>query len=139
MQSTATLHGNACVTPLLRNEIRRGKKMAKTASQRQAAYRARRPRAGHDGNGERRLSVWIETGAAQALARLARRYAVTQQALIERLVIAEDERILAGIELDSAQWRAYFANPSLRSNDSDQIHEKLPNDNDEGAATAMST
>jgi hypothetical protein len=113
--------------------------MAKTAAQRQAAYRTRRPHAGNDGNGERRLSVWIDTGASLALARLARRYAVTQQALIERLVIAEDERILAGIELDSAQWRAYFACTSLRSNDGDQIHEKLPNDNNEGAATTMTT
>jgi hypothetical protein len=111
--------------------------MAKTASQRQAAYRARRPHAGHDGNGERRLSIWIETGASLALGRLARRYAVTQQALIERLVIAEDERILAGIELDSAQWHAYFDNPSLRSNDGDQIEEKLANHNDEGATTTM--
>jgi hypothetical protein len=125
--------------PLPRNEIRRGKKMATTASQRQAAYRARRPHAGHDGNGERRLSVWIESGASLALARLARRYAVTQQALIERLVIAEDERILAGIELDSAQWRAYFAGTSLRSNDGDQIQKEFPHDNNEGAATIMTT
>jgi hypothetical protein len=82
--------------------------MAKTAAQRQAAYRARRPHAGNDG---------------LALARLARRYAVTQRALIERLVIAEDERILAGMELDSPQWHAYFADTSLRSNDGGPIHE----------------
>jgi hypothetical protein len=113
--------------PLLRNKIRQGKNMAKTASQRQAAYRARRPHAGYDGNGERRLSVWIETRAALALARLARRYGVTQRALIERLVIAEDERILAGIKHDSAQWCAYFATPPLRRNDDNQIHEKGEN------------
>jgi len=101
--------------------------MAKTAAQRQAAYRARRPHAGNDGNGERRLSVWIDTRASLALARLARRYAVTQRALIERLVIAEDERILAEIELDSAQWHAYFADTSLRSNDDDHMHEKGEN------------
>jgi len=46
-------------TPLLRNEIRQEKEMAKTAAQRQAAYRARSHHAGHDGNGERRLSVWV--------------------------------------------------------------------------------
>jgi hypothetical protein len=101
--------------------------MAKTAAQRQAAYRARRPHAGNDGNGERRLSVWIDTRAYLALARLARRYAVTQRALIERLVIAEDERILAGIELDSPQWHAYFTDTSLHSNDGDPIHEKEEN------------
>ena len=97
--------------------------MAKTASQRQAAYRARRPYAGRDGNGERRLSVWIETRAFLALARLARRYGVTRQTLIEQMVIAEDERILADMEPDSAQWCAYFATPSLRRNDDDQISE----------------
>jgi hypothetical protein len=101
--------------------------MAKTAAQRQAAYRARRPHAGNDGNGERCLSVWIETRASLALSRLARCYTVTQLALIERLVLTEDERILAGIELDSAQWCAYFADPSLRSNDGDQIHGKGEN------------
>jgi hypothetical protein len=101
--------------------------MAKTVAQRQAAYRARRPHAGNDGNGERRLSVWIDTRASLALARLARCYAVTQRALIERLVIAEDDRILAHIELDSAQWHAYFADTSLRSNADDQIHEKREN------------
>jgi hypothetical protein len=139
MSSTVTLPGNARVMPLRRNEIRQGQKMAKTAAQRQATYRARRPHAGHDGNGERRLSVWIETRACLALARLARRYAVTQQTLIEQLVVAEDERILAGIEPDSPQWRAYFIDTSLRSNDGDQIHEKFPNDNNEGAATTMTT
>lgn len=91
--------------------------MAKTAAQRQAAYRARRPYAGNDGNGERRLSVWIDTCAGLALARLARRYGVTQRALIERLVIAEDEHILSGIELDSPQWREYFGDTALRGNE----------------------
>jgi hypothetical protein len=109
---------------LLHNKNQTGKKnMAKTASQRQAAYRARRPHAGRDGNGERRLSVWIETGAFLALARLARRYGVTRQTLIEQMVIAEDERILADMEPDSAQWCAYFATASLRRNDDDQIRE----------------
>lgn len=101
--------------------------MAKTTAQRQAAYRARRPHAGNDGNGERRLSVWIDTRASLALARLARRYAVTQRGLIEQLVIAEDERILADIELDSMQWRTYFADTSLRGNGDDQLHEKGEN------------
>jgi hypothetical protein len=56
--------------------------MAQTAAQRQAAYWARRPHAGNDGSGERRLSVWIDTRACLALARLACRYAVTQRALV---------------------------------------------------------
>jgi hypothetical protein len=71
------------------------------------------------------LAAWSKFGLA--LARLARRYAVTHRTLIERLVIAEDERILAEIELDSAQWHAYFADTSLRSNDDDHMHEKGEN------------
>jgi hypothetical protein len=101
--------------------------MAKTAAQRQAAYRARRPHAGHDGNGERRLSVWIDTSAWLALGRLARRYGVTQREVIQRLLVAEDERILAGIELDSPQWRAYFDEAPLRRNGGDQGPEKGEN------------
>ena len=93
--------------------------MAKTAAQRQAAYRARRSHAGLDGNGERHLSVWIDTSTWLALARLARRYAVTKRSMIERLVLAEDELILAAIEPDSPQWRAYFDDKPLRRNNAD--------------------
>ena len=82
--------------------------MAKTAAQRQAAYRARRPFEGVDGNGERRLNAWISTSAALALVRLARRYCVTNQEMIERLVNAEDDRILSAITLDSPEWNTYF-------------------------------
>jgi hypothetical protein len=103
-------------TPLLRNEIRQEKEMAKTAAQRQAAYRARSHHAGHDGNGERRLSVWVGISTWLAIARLARRYAVTRRALIERLVLEEEERALAAIELDSPQWNEYFDNKPLRHN-----------------------
>lgn len=94
--------------------------MAKTAAQRQAAYRARRAHAGQDSNGERRLNGWINTSTWLALARLMRRYGVTQRAMIERLVLAEDERILAAIEPDSPQWRAYLDDKLLRRNDADR-------------------
>jgi hypothetical protein len=82
--------------------------MAKTAAQRQAAYRARRAHAGREGNGERRLSLWISTEVAVRLARLARHHQVTRREIIERLVTAEDERVLKGIESDTPQWEAYF-------------------------------
>jgi hypothetical protein len=82
--------------------------MAKTAAERQAEYRARRPHAGNDGNGERRLNLWLSTRADLAVRRLARRYCVTKRELIERLVIAEDDRILATIDLDSPEWENYF-------------------------------
>ena len=80
--------------------------MAKTAAERQAAYRARRPMANE--NGERRLNTWLSTGAHLALGRLARRNKVTQREMLERFICAEDDRILAGIEPDSAEWDAYF-------------------------------
>jgi hypothetical protein len=82
--------------------------MAKTAAQRQAHYRARRPFAGHDGNGERRLNLWLSTSAHLAIQRLARRYGVTQREIIERLAIAEDDRASSGIDPDSPEWNSYF-------------------------------
>ncbi len=77
--------------------------MTKTAAQRQAEYRRRQDR----GDGHR-LNAWIGSGAHFALKRLARRYGVTKQELIEQLAVAEDERMLACIELDSPEWNAYF-------------------------------
>ncbi|HEX8968624.1 MAG TPA: hypothetical protein VF937_12140 [Chloroflexota bacterium] len=90
--------------------------MAKTAKERQAAYRQRRPEAGKDGNGERRLNTWIGTSTSLALERLATRYGVTKRELLERLILAEDDRILEGMELDSPEWGAYFRVNALRRN-----------------------
>ena len=45
--------------------------MTQTTAQRQAAYRARRDTAGKDGNGDRRLDMWVSTEAYLALTRLA--------------------------------------------------------------------
>lgn len=83
--------------------------MAKTAAQRQKAYRARRPEAGE--NGERRLNTWIRTSAFLALERLANRYGVTKREMLERLVIVEEEKLLSGMELDSAEFENYLAGP----------------------------
>jgi predicted RNA polymerase sigma factor len=87
--------------------------MAKTAAERQAAYRAKRPYGGDDGNGERRLNLWLSTRADLAIERLARRYCVTKRQIIERLVIAEDDRVSATIDFDSPQWTEYFATASV--------------------------
>jgi hypothetical protein len=86
----------------------------KTTAERQAAYRARQSNA--EGDGKRRVSVWLSTGCALALGRLARRYGVTQQALLERMLLAEDERILATIASDSAEWSEYFGVAPLVNN-----------------------
>jgi hypothetical protein len=78
--------------------------MAKTNSERQAEYRSRR----NQGEGERRINTWVSVSADLALERLAKHYCVTKRAMIERLVIAEDERIIKTLELDSPEWDDYF-------------------------------
>jgi len=65
--------------------------MAKTAAQRQADYRARRAMA-TEGSGERRLNTWVSMEAHVALARIAQRYGVTQREMLERFILADDER-----------------------------------------------
>jgi hypothetical protein len=80
--------------------------MAKTAAERQAAYRARRPMAGS--NGERRLNTWVSTGTHLALERIATRDGVTQRQVLERLIRIEDDRILAGMVPDTPEWLAYL-------------------------------
>jgi predicted DNA binding CopG/RHH family protein len=82
--------------------------MVKTAAERQASYRASRAFSGKDGEGQRRVNVWLSTGSVLALKRIARRQGVTQQTLIENLLFAEDERILDEIPVDSAEWNKYF-------------------------------
>ena len=78
----------------------------RTAAERQAAYRNRRPSAGE--NGERRINTWVNTGAALALARLARHHGLTQRAMLEHLVAVADEAITAKLDPTSNAWDAYF-------------------------------
>ncbi len=59
-------------------------------------------------NNSNLLNGWIGSDAHFALKRLARHYGVTKQELIERLAVAEEDRILTGIELDSPEWNAHF-------------------------------
>ena len=83
--------------------------MAKTAAQRQAAYREKRPFAGEGENGQRRLSTWVNTGAALALARLAKHNGLSKREMLEQLIKMADDTNLAAMELDSPEWEAYFA------------------------------
>jgi hypothetical protein len=85
--------------------------MAQTTAQRQAAYRARRATAGKDGNGERRLDMWVSTEADLALARLAQRYTVTKRQMLERLITRADDAIVRKLDPDSQQWDLYFNVP----------------------------
>lgn len=82
--------------------------MAKTNAQRQALYRQRRPYSGTDGNGERRLALWVDTGTALALERLACHEGLTQRAVLERLVAEADREVEARLDIDSPAWGKYF-------------------------------
>jgi hypothetical protein len=82
--------------------------MAKSSAERQREYRARRPFAGPDGNGERRLNTWVATGAAQALRRLAQHHGISQREMLERLILDADDRIVKALDPDSAAWAEYF-------------------------------
>lgn len=86
---------------------------AKTTAERQAAYRARQACGANDG--QKRVSLWLSTGCALALARLARRHGSTQREFLEKLVLAEDDKVLATMALDSPEWRAYFQPQLMRA------------------------
>ncbi|MBU2835121.1 hypothetical protein HF673_04810 [Acidithiobacillus thiooxidans] len=77
--------------------------MPQTPAERQAAYRARRPFAGTDNNGERRINTWVNTGTALALGRLARYHGVTLRAMLEQIVMAEDARVTSGMDDDALE------------------------------------
>jgi hypothetical protein len=82
--------------------------MAKTVAERQKEYRARRPYAGEKGDGEKRVSAYVSSRAALALNRLANRYCITKREILERLLIAEDDKILRGLDLDSEVGKKYL-------------------------------
>jgi hypothetical protein len=82
--------------------------MAKTAAERQKEYRAKRQFAGEDGNGERRVTAYVSTRAALALDRLAKNYGVTKREMVERLLIAEEDKVIKKINSDSPEWAKYF-------------------------------
>jgi hypothetical protein len=82
--------------------------MAQTTAQRQAAWRARRVTAGNDGNGERRLDMWVSTEVELALARLACRHAITKRQMLEQLIVRADDAIVRRLDPDSEQWDSYF-------------------------------
>jgi hypothetical protein len=83
--------------------------MAKTAAERQREYRANRQFAGEDGNGERRIASYVSTRAALALQRLANSYDITKRELLEKLLIAEEDKVLKRIKLDSPEGEKYLA------------------------------
>jgi hypothetical protein len=79
---------------------------ARTAAERQAAYRKSRSTAGE--NGERRINTWVSTSASLALARLARHHGVTQREMLEHLITAADDKITTKLDPKSRTWDTYF-------------------------------
>ena len=79
----------------------------RTVAERQAADRQRRPTAGK--NSKRRLNMWATTGAAFALARLARHKVVAHRAMLERLIIEADRKTVSRLAPGSAEQDARFA------------------------------
>lgn len=82
--------------------------MAKTPAERQKEYRAKRQFAGEEGNGERRITAYVSTRAALALQRLANSYGITKRDLLERLLVAEEEKVLKGMDLDGPEGKKYL-------------------------------
>ena len=78
--------------------------MAKSNAERQKAYRAGRARAGD--NGELRINTFVTTSAALGLKRLAKHYAVTQRAMLERLIADADKAVVA--PMDDADFEQYL-------------------------------
>jgi len=83
--------------------------MAKTAAERQKAYRENRAFAGENGNGERRINTWVSTSAYLALGRLAHRYCVTNREMLEKLIELEDKNITSSLDPNSTEWEEYFS------------------------------
>lgn len=64
--------------------------MTKTSTERQREYRER---ARLQGDGARRINIWLSSGADLALDRLADHGGRTRRAVLERLIMEADERL----------------------------------------------
>ncbi len=70
--------------------------MAKTAAERQAAYRGRRATAGE--NGDKRINTWVDAGAALALDRLAEHHKLSKREALERVLLEAYGELVQGEE-----------------------------------------
>jgi hypothetical protein len=61
-----------------------------------------------DDNGDRRLKLTVSRRADLAIDRLARLHQIGRRDVIERLVLAADERIHVRMDIDSDDWAHYF-------------------------------
>lgn len=82
--------------------------MPTTAAERQKASRAKRQFGGEDGNGERQLNTWLSTHAFLALDRLATHEGMTKKEFLERLLVAEQDKVLQDMNLDSPEGKKFL-------------------------------
>lgn len=86
---------------------------AKTAAERQKAYRERRAKEA----GEQRINTWVAAIAVRHLNELASRHGLTQKVMLERLILGADkakatqEQPAAGKEKARARIKAPAKNP----------------------------
>lgn len=66
----------------------------KTNAERQRDYRARQKT---EGDGAHRLNTWLASGAHLALSRLAAHRGMTRRETLERLILAADRQVRAGL------------------------------------------
>jgi hypothetical protein len=52
--------------------------------------------------------VWVSAEVNFALARLARRYAVSKRQMLEQLIARADDAIVRELDPDTPQWDSYF-------------------------------
>lgn len=73
--------------------------MAKTNAERQKEYRKNRGVAGE--NGERRINMFVSTGAFLSLKRLATHHGLTQRAMLEQLITNADRVVTTDMSDDA--------------------------------------
>ena len=79
--------------------------MTKTAAERQADLRYRKQQTG---DGEKKLSMWVSTSCAFAIARLAKRSGVSKRELFMKLVADADTAVIKNIDIDTPEWDEYM-------------------------------
>ncbi len=78
--------------------------MAKSLAERQAAYSAKQ----QEGDGGKKLCMWVTTGCNNGLARLAKHHGMTKRELLMMLVKTADDAIIKQFDFDSPELNRYI-------------------------------
>jgi hypothetical protein len=62
-----------------------------------------------EGLGQQHVHIWISDGVYLALERLAKCYGITKKDMLEKLIVDEDEKVLHGTNLESAEGQRYLS------------------------------